>query len=245
MRAVKPFCHQSSRNGSRHKGRKNYNRLKIHISTMLQQDGDNTIVTFVTGQYQREPPFLRYRRSERRRSSKRKDILTELIPLMSLARPFSIISLTLLSSLALIAEWRGKEEAIQDFQGIAFFCDKKMLFFATHNPACVVLGFRLVIGVKMDCVTMVLVERETGLPLDLVVLINSFLYERLTDENFKQAIALWFRNKKECKFRFGHISDWKTSRVTNMERAFYKRSDFNENIGQWDVSSVTYMRGML
>jgi hypothetical protein len=120
MRAVKPFCHQSSRNGSRHKGRKNYNRLKIHISTMLQQDGDNTIVTFVTGQYQREPPFLRYRRSERRRSSKRKDILTELIPLMSLARPFSIISLTLLSSLALIAEWRGKEEAIQDFPVVGF-----------------------------------------------------------------------------------------------------------------------------
>jgi hypothetical protein len=47
---------------------------------------------------------------------------------------------------------------------------------------------------KMDPVTMVLVERETGLPLDLVVLINSFLYERLTDENFKQAIALWFEN---------------------------------------------------
>jgi hypothetical protein len=52
----------------------------------------------------------------------------------------------------------------------------------------------------MDCVTMVLVERETGLPLDLVVLINSFLYERLTDENFKQAIALWFENKEERKW---------------------------------------------
>jgi hypothetical protein len=38
-------------------------------------------------------------------------------------------------------------------------------------------------------------ERETGLPLDLVVLINSFLYERLTDENFKQAIALWFEQR--------------------------------------------------
>lgn len=50
----------------------------------------------------------------------------------------------------------------------------------------------------MDSVTMVLVERGTGLPLDLVVLINSFLYERLTDENFKQAIALWFRNEEEC-----------------------------------------------
>jgi surface protein len=77
-----------------------------------------------------------------------------------------------------------------------------------------------------------------------VVLINSFLYERLTDENFKQAIALWFENKEQCKFRFGHISDWNTSRVTNMEMAFYFRRDFNEDIGQWNVSNVTDMRGM-
>jgi hypothetical protein len=96
----------------------------------------------------------------------------------------------------------------------------------------------------MDCVTMKLVERETGLPLDLVVLINSFLYERLTDENFKQTIALWFENKEECKFRFGHISDWNTSRVTNMEAAFFFRDRFNEDIGQWYVSSVTNMRQM-
>jgi hypothetical protein len=60
----------------------------------------------------------------------------------------------------------------------------------------------------MDCVTMKLVERSTILPLDLVVLINSFLSERLTDENFKQVIALWFENQEECKSRFGHISDW-------------------------------------
>jgi surface protein len=94
---------------------------------------------------------------------------------------------------------------------------------------------------EMDCVTMKLVERETGLPLDLVVLINSFLYERLTDENFHEAIPLWFENKEECKFRFGHISDWKTSRVTNMKGAFFRRRNFNEDIGRWNVSNVTNM----
>jgi surface protein len=95
--------------------------------------------------------------------------------------------------------------------------------------------------IKMDCVTMILVERSTVLPLDLVVLINSFLYERLTDENFKQAIALWFENKEQCDFRFGHISDWNTSRVTNMEKAFDDRSHFNEDIGRWNVGNVTNM----
>jgi surface protein len=96
----------------------------------------------------------------------------------------------------------------------------------------------------MDCVTMKLVERSTVLPLDLVVLINSFLYERLTDENFKQAIALWFENKEECKFRFGHISDWKTSRVTIMINAFWNRRSFNEDISRWNVGNVTHMGGM-
>jgi surface protein len=97
---------------------------------------------------------------------------------------------------------------------------------------------------KMDCLTMKLVERSTVLPLDLVVLINSFLYERLTDENFRQAIRLWFENNELCRFQFGHISDWKTSRVTNMEGAFFRRQNFNEEIGRWNVGSVTNMRRM-
>jgi surface protein len=97
---------------------------------------------------------------------------------------------------------------------------------------------------RKKCVTMVLLERSTVLPLDLVVIINSFLYERLTDENFQQAIALWFENKEKCKFRFGHISDWKTSRVTNMEGRFSHRRNFNEDIGRWNVGRVTNMRGM-
>jgi hypothetical protein len=85
----------------------------------------------------------------------------------------------------------------------------------------------------------------TVLPLDLVVLINSFfLYERLTDENFQQAIALWFENEEQCRFRFGHISGWKTSRVTNMVKAFYNRRNFNEDIRRWNVGRVTNMRFM-
>jgi hypothetical protein len=89
----------------------------------------------------------------------------------------------------------------------------------------------------MDCATMVLVARETRLPLDLVVLINSFLkFEKLTDENLREAIALWFGNEEEIC----HISDWNTSRVTNMEMAFSRRSHFNEEISRWNVGNVIY-----
>jgi hypothetical protein len=103
---------------------------------------------------------------------------------------------------------------------------------------------RRVSSLLMDGVTLKLVERDTGLPLDILIFINSFLYEKLTDENFQQAIALWFANEEECKFRFGHISFWNTSRVTNMEMIFSNQFLFNEDLSRWDVSHVTSMSGM-
>jgi surface protein len=97
---------------------------------------------------------------------------------------------------------------------------------------------------SMDVLTIVLVEKKTILPLDLVVLINSFLYKKLTDENFKEAIARWFEDEEDCKWRFGHISDWNTSRVTNMKGTFYSRERFNQDISRWNVSRVTNMSSM-
>ena len=41
----------------------------------------------------------------------------------------------------------------------------------------------------------------------------------------------------------GNISNWNTSKVTNMSNMFAK-SQFNKDIGQWNVSEVTNMRGM-
>jgi hypothetical protein len=47
---------------------------------------------------------------------------------------------------------------------------------------------------------MVLLERSTVLPLDLVVLINSFLYERLTDEISNKQLIFGFRTKRNANF---------------------------------------------
>jgi surface protein len=38
------------------------------------------------------------------------------------------------------------------------------------------------------------------------------------------------------------IGSWDVSSVTNMERMFYDASSFNQDIGNWNVSSVTNMR---
>jgi hypothetical protein len=97
---------------------------------------------------------------------------------------------------------------------------------------------------EMDCVTIKLVERDTGLPLDIIISINSFLYEKLTNENFEAAIALWFEDEEKCKWRFGHISFWNTSRVTNMIESFAMRENFNDDLRRWNVSNVTNMMYM-
>jgi surface protein len=99
-------------------------------------------------------------------------------------------------------------------------------------------------GKEMDVVEMLLMERATGIPLDLIILIRSFLYEKLTDANFFVAVELWFGDEEKCRFKFGHISDWNTSRVTNMKRAFFGRARFDEDLSRWNVSNVSDMSYM-
>ena len=43
---------------------------------------------------------------------------------------------------------------------------------------------------------------------------------------------------------YGHISDWNTSNVNNMQQAFNGQSDFNQDIRKWDTSAVTNMTSM-
>lgn len=67
----------------------------------------------------------------------------------------------------------------------------------------------------MDIITIKLIERKTILPLDIVRYINEYVkYEIITDENFLYCVSLWFYFEEECLMRFGHISNWNTSRVT-------------------------------
>ena len=42
----------------------------------------------------------------------------------------------------------------------------------------------------------------------------------LTDENFGSAINLWFNNEAEANATYGHISDWNTSAITNLDGIF-------------------------
>jgi len=57
-------------------------------------------------------------------------------------------------------------------------------------------------------------------------------------------VNLWCSDPEAAKRRYGHISQWNVSYVTNMTRLFYKNSTFNEDISRWDVSKVESMNRM-
>ena len=41
-------------------------------------------------------------------------------------------------------------------------------------------------------------------------------FNDITDDNIQQAVTLWLENKSKAITQYGHISDWDTSKVTNM-----------------------------
>ena len=76
-----------------------------------------------------------------------------------------------------------------------------------------------------------------------------------TDADIYIAVGAWIdpTTRAEAETTYGHISDWETSHVTNMERLFcgniYMEEDpkmhaFNDDISRWDTSNVTTMEGM-
>jgi surface protein len=64
------------------------------------------------------------------------------------------------------------------------------------------------------------------------------------DNELKTKILLWKNNKIKCIEKYGEISTWDTSNVTNMNMLFQNYKNFNDDISEWDVSNVKYMNFM-
>ena len=77
---------------------------------------------------------------------------------------------------------------------------------------------------------------------------------RRTDADIKVAVRAWANpaTRAAAEITYGHISDWETSQVTNMEKLFYgywnggdaNMKSFNDDISRWDTSNVTTMECM-
>ena len=64
---------------------------------------------------------------------------------------------------------------------------------------------------------------------------------KITNQNFKNAIGLWFARRPICINILGDISNWDVSNVTNMSNAFAGITCDKLDISNWNVSNVTNM----
>ena len=65
-----------------------------------------------------------------------------------------------------------------------------------------------------------------------------------TDANIKEAVKDWCDNPVKATIKYGHISEWNTSLVTDMNDLFKDKTDFNDDISKWNVRNVTDMSGI-
>jgi len=72
---------------------------------------------------------------------------------------------------------------------------------------------------------------------------GQYLLNKLTrtDEDIRDAVELWWSDPDAAIEKYGHISQWDVSNVTNMAYLFLERESFNEDISTWDVSNVINM----
>lgn len=64
------------------------------------------------------------------------------------------------------------------------------------------------------------------------------------NETLRAAVKLWLKKPKRAEKKYGHISSWNTSQVTDMKNLFDNAGSFNQPIGNWNVSNVKNMSGM-
>uniref|UniRef100_A0A7S1FY90 BspA family leucine-rich repeat surface protein n=2 Tax=Corethron hystrix TaxID=216773 RepID=A0A7S1FY90_9STRA len=66
----------------------------------------------------------------------------------------------------------------------------------------------------------------------------------LTTEQLNVARDAWFEDRNAAEAEYGPIGDWNFCAECSMEKLFYEKSDFNEDISGWDVGEVVNMYQM-
>ena len=70
-------------------------------------------------------------------------------------------------------------------------------------------------------------------------IMRSVFYPMKDSNELREAVALWLSDESTAITKYGHISLWNTSNVTDMSLMFNGATNFNEDyIINWDVSKV-------
>jgi surface protein len=67
---------------------------------------------------------------------------------------------------------------------------------------------------------------------------------KFNNETIREAVNEWLENEESAETKYGHISNWDTSGVTDMTKLFHNANTFNNPIDSWNVSNVVKMNGM-
>ena len=62
---------------------------------------------------------------------------------------------------------------------------------------------------------------------------GDLFYQMKYSDELREAVKLWLDDESTAITKYGHISLWNTSNVTDMSNLFY---NFNQDIGGWDTS---------
>ena len=67
---------------------------------------------------------------------------------------------------------------------------------------------------------------------------------KFNNDSLRIAVKDWLTNSEITEIKYGHISCWDTSEVTDMSKLFENTTSFNQPIGNWDVVNVINMHAM-
>ena len=67
---------------------------------------------------------------------------------------------------------------------------------------------------------------------------------KFNNETLRIVVKEWLEDETKAEVKYGHISNWDVSNVTDMSNMFKEATSFNQPIGDWNVSKVTNMSNM-
>lgn len=77
---------------------------------------------------------------------------------------------------------------------------------------------------------------------DRMKVIKSYAFDNKSE--LQSAVNLWINSNDVAFCKYGHISNWNTSEITNMSGLFQNAGEFNDDISNWNTSNVTSMASM-